>query len=728
MTNDTEMRTREIRMAAYAAVIMAVSASCNKWSDWEEIQPPYCPDIPVAFDLESTSHLKSLVLNEDGSYTMESKDGDPYNKSMPLESELPRYAKILSFEYRATKDVDMFELWCLLKDAEYNYDTMKMMSLPGFDASGEWKEVRYQVGKIFDYGFGSVGDKFRFDWGSQPDNVIDIRNLKLCASNSDEAEQENEEKDRYAKSITDYLNAEYACSVTSVNVGESEVVISGKTDGKGTYFLAEIAPYNDIFTKGKISGSHRHEISGSTFSITLSRTTELDGVGYDRLLSKWAVYQDGGESDDILSSHAAYASPEGIAAKGNAGSLSRIVPSSKKGLGGLAMNDFFTTDIDALGIKSATINIMPLFFMRPDDDGDCYAHEYCGKTYYFSKSALAGTIDNVLAETSARGISVAGILLISPTDSPACIDKVNGKILQHPNYIMGTYTMPNMTDPESVKTYAAILDFLSERYSDPERRISHWILHNEIDLGSTWTNMGYDIRIQTYMDTYLKSMRMMYNIAHQYDRDAQVFISLTHGWNLPSGSENYSVRDMLEMLSLYGRREGDFYWAPACHSYATDLSSTKILDDDKATYSMDSPNVTFKNLEVLDKWIHLPENLYMGTTLRKAWLSEAGVASGNEYNDTNFRNQAASWAYAWKKLDALEGIEGIQWHNWFDSKDEGTRLGLRKYNDETYRGEAKPVYYTFMYGGTDREDSYFAEQGYLATLGIPDWNIIHEID
>ena len=37
-------------------------------------------------------------------------------------------------------------------------------------------------------------------------------------------------------------------------------------------------------------------------------------------------------------------------------------------------------------------------------------------------------------------------------------------------------------------------------------RIAHWIIHNEVDGGSHWTNMG-DKPIATFMDTYLRSMQ-----------------------------------------------------------------------------------------------------------------------------------------------------------------------------------------------------------------------------
>ena len=86
------------------------------------------------------------------------------------------------------------------------------------------------------------------------------------------------------------------------------------------------------------------------------------------------------------------------------------------------------------------------------------------------------------------------------------------------------------------------------------------------------------------------------------------------------------------------------------------------------------------------------------------------------------QDQAVGFAYAWKKINALEGIDGIQWHNWFDNKGDGACLGLRKYLDESYKGEAKPVWEVYQKAGTNEEDDYFEQ--FLPLIGIPDWNII----
>lgn len=91
----------------------------------------------------------------------------------------------------------------------------------------------------------------------------------------------------------------------------------------------------------------------------------------------------------------------------------------------------------------------------------------------------------------------------------------------------------------------------------------------------------------------------------------------------------------------------------AYHSYAQSLLNPCTWLDPDATYSMDTKYITFKNLEVLNKWALSKENKYKGTVKRSVWLSEAGVNSPT-YSDEDFQKQAAGFAYAWKKINALE--------------------------------------------------------------------------
>ena len=130
-------------------------------------------------------------------------------------------------------------------------------------------------------------------------------------------------------------------------------------------------------------------------------------------------------------------------------------------------------------------------------------------------------------------------------------------------------------------------------------------------------------------------------------------------------------------------------------------------------------------LRLLFKWVSVPQNQYKGGIRRSVWLSEAGTCSPS-YADKDLQNQAAGFAFGWKKINALEGINGIQWHSWFDHLGDGARLGLRKYNDAEYQGEAKPVWMTYQKAGTDAENEYFEQ--YLQRIGIDSWEgIIQKI-
>ena len=141
---------------------------------------------------------------------------------------------------------------------------------------------------------------------------------------------------------------------------------------------------------------------------------------------------------------------------------------------------------------------------------------------------------------------------------------------------------------------------------------------------------------------------------------------------------------------------------------------------------MNTPFVTLKNLEVLSKWALTPANFFRGTTHRSVWLSEAGTNSPT-YAEADLRNQCAGFAYGWKKIAALPGIDGIQWHNWFDHRNEGTlRIGLRRYPDDAEDpGGKKPIWETYRDAGTDREEESFAP--FLSVIGIPDWNILQPV-
>lgn len=682
----------------------------------ENVEPPVTPPeetvTPPVYMLLNGKYKSgvNLTLHEDSTCTIETTDGDPWATTGVFAEDVPEECNVLEFEYQTTLGMSNLELFFM--DVKTGIDPAHSMSAGQVPASEEWASFSVRLKEYRkNFNWGKKGDNLRMDFGTDPNNTIQMRNIRLRVMNDEEKKEEEEEKnealnkEKYEQGIKDYLSKEYACHITDVTVGETSVTIQGDYTGEGTFFLGEIPPFVDMFKTEKIE--FKIPLSENSFSIQLDRYVTVGDFKYDRLLSKWAVFKEGADVDELVS-HARYANVDAIHAKQ---SVEAVPLKSKKGLGGLINHGLLTHDLDELGISSATINIPISNFMHLSEQPGDILYTYGGKTYYFNEQYLISSFDVVLQQTSQRGISVAGILLIAPSGDA-------GELLKHPDYNgVAPYTMPNMTTVESTQCYAAALDFLAQRYSDPDMRIAHWIIHNEVDGGIHWTNMG-DKPIATFMDTYLRSMRMCYNIVHQYDQHSEVFISFSHGWNIAAGGGWYKVRDMLDLMNQFSKAEGDFFWSLACHSYPAQLGNPCTWDDAQATFSMDTEYVTLKNLEVLDKWVGISQNQYKGNIRRSVWLSEAGTCSPS-YEDKDLQDQAAGFAYGWKKINALDGINGIQWHSWFDHLGDGVPLGLRKYSDEEYKGEAKPVWTTYQKAGTDEEDDYFKQ--YLERIGIKSW-------
>ena len=225
---------------------------------------------------------------------------------------------------------------------------------------------------------------------------------------------------------------------------ESSVRVTGEYTGESNFFLGEIPPYLDIIDVKK--APYKVKLEDSSFEIELERYVERDGALYDRLLSKWAIYKEGVERDQLVS-HAHQA--DEIHAFQN---LPAIKLTSKKGLGGIIPNQYIS-DFTSLGISSATINVCITQFMHLTPRAGDIAHTYGGRTYYMDEGYLKTVLDVPLLEAAKRNIAVAAIILVEP--AAKCVDPDLGALLQHPDYERGVYTMPNMTTLESVNCYAA---------------------------------------------------------------------------------------------------------------------------------------------------------------------------------------------------------------------------------------------------------------------------------
>ena len=545
-----------------------------------------------------------------------------------------------------------------------------------------------------------------------------IRNARLRAYTEKEREQarlktERERREKQLNAdIEVYLKKNYPCEVSRVTVNDDRVEVSGDIKGmSGEVYLCEVPMFReltekDFLTVQRVKGPKK-------FKADFDRYAEVDGQRYDRLYSRWVLAQKS-QNGMLICSHGHYA--DDVKAKYD---LPHEVPASKKGIGGFGANRF-ASDLDSLDITSVTVN-MWLGFMSLTPSDDAIPFDYNGRTYYADREAIEG-FDKTLRYTAARDVIVNAIVLIAPERSFA--DKAAGRLFEHPDFDpAGIYTMPNMTTLESLNLYAAAIDFLAERYSRPDKkygRVHHWIAHNEVDAGWVWTNAGIKTPLR-FMDIYIKSMRLLYYTARKYSPHPEVFITLTHYWQSRHNEYCYPSAQLLELLVDYTQAEGDFKWGVAHHPYPQSLFEPKSWLDDQATFDYDTPQITFKNLEVLDAWIKQPRALYQGKIKRTVFLSEQNPNS-KDYSEEALREQAAGMAYAMKKLEACDGIDAYQMHGWFDQRAEGgLRIGVRRFmDDETDPGGRKPAWFVFQAFGTDREDEVFEFAKDI--IGIDDWD------
>ncbi len=680
----------------------------------------YAQNAEIQLALNS-KHAHDVTLEtSDKTYTIATLGTDPYLFTNALKTQLDKQNTKLAFEYFCPQGLDFIEVhfYPMRKN-------LKPKLVKDVGATEGWVSFTIDLEKALTK-WGAKGDFLRLDFGSVPGVNLQIRNLVLRPQTLREAELEKNKEEKLQKeallhkNLHSYLNKTYPNHIRHVAVGPKKIQITGDLVVSKNVYLAEVSPYEHLTEMHSFEFLTPIKTDQKEFEITVKRSIKRHGFKQDRVLSKWVLVQKNNKGAYEPISHARYA--DTIAPKYT---YPFIKPATKKGLGGYSANRKSPiSDLDDLGISSVTVNILIASFFRHDPAPQNIPFEYMGKTYYVNRK-LIENYDKTFRTTSERNIEVSAILLVDKASKAK--DPKIGKLLQHPDCDpAGIYSMPNLTTPEGIQYYAAVLDFIAARYSRPDKkygRIHHYIIHNEVDVGWVWTNAGTKSDL-VYMDLYHKSMRISYNIARKYNVNSKVFISLTHYWNWTSNPKFYLSKTILEQLLQFSKAEGDFDWAIAHHPYPESLFEPKTWLDKKVSFSFDSELITFKNLEVLDAWVKKPEVLYKGKTKRLVYLSENGT-NAMSYSDQDLKEQAAGMAYAMKKLNFLDGIDGFQYHNWQDNRKEGgLRIGLRKFpDDEKDPGGIKPVWKVYQAFGTDKENAVF--DPYKSIIGIENWEDIH---
>jgi Family of unknown function (DUF5722) len=392
-------------------------------------------------------------------------------------------------------------------------------------------------------------------------------------------------------------------------------------------------------------------------------------------------------------------------------------PASKKGLQVQMVDDAL-----ALGIKHAGLNCHIAALVDLEARPDRVRFAFDGQDYFFKAGALAH-LDGQIKPLSDAGVLVSLILLNYENGNPAL-----DAIFLHPLYDHNAKTNRmsafNVVTPDGVRYLRAAVAFLAERYSKPgapHGRVWNYIVGNEVNSHWWWNNMGRAPAEQVVSD-YERALRIVHDAVRLYSANARIFISLEHHWGIryPPGDAEQAIpgREVIETLARLSRERGDFDWHVAHHPYPEDLGNPCFWRDKSAVLTDDSPRITFKNLEVLPRFL-AREDLRFAGQPRRIILSEQGFHCPDRPDGE--RDQAAAWCAAWWKVVHLDGIDAFILHRHVDHAYEGLNLGLWTHAPDTVAtpGRKRQMYELFRVADTPEWEKAFAFA--LPIVGIERW-------
>ena len=375
-------------------------------------------------------------------------------------------------------------------------------------------------------------------------------------------------------------------------------------------------------------------------------------------------------------------------------------------------------DIDdalQLGVKQAGINVTVDQLVDWGADSGRYSRKVDGKTVWFHAGYVSG-LDSRLKRFTDAGIESSLIIYNRVPRSR------NGSPLIHPDTDLAKSPFHvaafNLSTADGVRTYRAAIEFLADRYSNPERKsglAKRFIIGNEIQSHWYWYNLG-EMPRQQVVEDYHKALRVAHLAAHGVHPEIQLYISLDHHWSTRV-SENplhsMSGKYFIDTLNAIVRAGGNFDWHVAFHPYPENLFDPRTWEDTSATSSFDTEKITLKNIELLPAYLRQKQFLYSGKQ-RRIILSEQGFHSAN--SEGGERDQAAAYAYAYYRVQRIDGIDAFILHRHVDHPGEGgLRLGLRSSRD----GGERSIYRVFRRADTPEwlEAFKFA----LPVIGVKSW-------
>ena len=480
------------------------------------------PSIALTFNPQ-TVHDLDLTDSGGGAYQITTTGPDPYLHTNLIGKRFDaEEIRVLSFEY-INPEVSGFQVFFAPSITETG---SLHASLP---AAQTWTAFSLDMGQSTKWK--SNIPFIRMDFGDGAGRTIQIRHLQLRTQTEEEKSAARDRplqnrRDKENRQIEMYLRKKYPCRICRVEVSRDKVTVKGElTDDYPAAYLCEVPVHESLITTDAVepmpsistfSFIHSLPAQRGMFTLEVDRLRGAEETGIrDRLFSRWVIAQ----RDPLaagrfcLLSHARWAD-----ARPATDDPPEKNPKRIKGID--AMND-----PDVLEMDCGVVNVVLNTLFASGDEADAIGYELNGRTWCFNRAAV---------EHLDRTLQQAGIVLFkSPPDT------MSGK---------------------DTEAYQAALDFLSARYSRPDKKfgwIDHWVIGSETDraddVHGPWL----------CMDRYHKLMRIACLTAWKYNPHAKVLIAFPCDKNSePQEKRDLYTKELLDILLDYEQTEGNFEWMP----------------------------------------------------------------------------------------------------------------------------------------------------------------------
>lgn len=324
-------------------------------------------------------------------------------------------------------------------------------------------------------------------------------------------------------------------------------------------------------------------------------------------------------------------------------------------------------DVAALGAAQAAINIQPTHAFLPanaPDPATEFLLEADGVRLRFDPR-WAARLEAEVTGLASRGVKVIAIVTcaIPPgADNTHPLVHERCDVARAPNHL----TAFRVNDRSGAAHFIGFLRFCATRFEG----IAGYVIGNEIDAHWQWHNLG-EATAGDVIAQHARELVLACRALHGVRPDLRVFTSLTHSWALPhalSPRRALAARTLLRALLAHDELRA-LHWDVAYHPYPENLFEPRFWNDRTAFLAQDTPKVTLKNLEVL------LDELARDGRGRHVILSEQGFhrPDGDDGDDV----QAAAYALAWRRVEAMDGVDAFLLHRHVDHRNEGgLRLGL----------------------------------------------------